>query len=972
MHHHHVVRIVVSCFLMVVQPGCGHGNRPSEMTEVRRDVSPYPELVNFENLDGWKLENTGGIDADLSKTDESIVYGNHSAKIVVNNSSSGKISLLPPEPIVITSDFDTVNMWTRYVPYKYCVGPNIKFYIVLEDNQAQTYRVDLECGYFGVWEILNTRIIAPDGKRFNYKPSVKMVQPVRFKSIDIEFASANLQPPFKIYLDSLCIFKEELKPLKYKCSIENLPKPTTSDTILPVTKKTVNNKIQKIKNYYELICEDDKDKIVYRILPEKGNLNDVKAEYEGHEFWPCCDGGIVFKFGDEIIKPESGKLLVENTSINLKDNLLDTQWKLRYKDYTAEYHLIYQAKNKSLIVDILTENNNGFEVVLGSAKPLSGAKSIQVPYLRFEDTSPQIISYKDLFLSCFLDWWSSDSTRLYAKNGFTEDGQGIYCNGGSQYLPLTNGNYNNIRERLFITISKDFQEVLPNIPNPKSPYLDKYKCSSWRWLYGGPHKIDWVRQLHEYGVENFMVRFHADGMRDGNESYSLREYAAPSIGDKLFREAGQELKDMGYGFAVYSSYIGIEGINKNFDLDILNRDTLGNTTAEFLRYRVKPLAFIDIHSEMAPKIHKLFGTNFSYLDVHAARAPWRDTDCDSRIPMPGMFRLDFLANAQVMLNDRIAHEGPVWSEGGMQFLYAGFVDATYGYMGHETPWDKSTDIVDFDLLRLHPRMISIGMGDLPMYYKKTQFREPRNRFNPWLDRFIAATIAYGHAAWQVYPANFELGGALKSYFLTNAVQSCYIGIDVEEIGYFDGSKIVDTSKAIQTDAYLRRQIYVRYKNGLQIWSNLNHDNLDWTIELNNSVYVTPSGGFVAFKQNELLAYSAKTNNYERHEYVRSPRYIYLDGRDKPIAIEGIKLGKGACAIKTDSKDKLIICALPDFEKLAIDPALIKQIGGIFPEMKQAGTFDNFNIDENGWVSIDKPSSPKIIISTNRTSSVKNN
>lgn len=963
--------VSVKLYLLITILFCcsvfSQSNRPPEMVAAGRDFSPYPVLVDFEDIDGWRLDTTGGIDADLCLTDRTIVYGKSSAEISINNAQKGNIKLIPPQPVNLSDDFDTINIWARYLPYRYTLGPWITFYAILQDANGQDFKVDLKCGYFGIWELLNTRIISVEGERFNYNPAKRMVKPVKFKAIEIDFDPASMDPPFTINLDTLCVFKEELNDIEFNHKLQQLPSPTTDDTILPLSKGDVKLETASVDGSYRFSCNDGASKTVYDISVSEGNFNDIVVEHNGESFQPCRDGGVVFNIQGEQILPNNPLLQVENNSAVLQDGVLDTQWLVQYKEYTSRYSIIYQVKNKSLIIDTKTFNNDGVEVLFGNIS-LPNAKTVAVPYLRYEGISPKIVSYKDIFVSGLVDWWNSDSTHPFALEGATSDGKGVYYNGGVRYLPLSNGDYNNIRERFFITVSTDFQEVLPNIPNPKSKYLEQYNKSSWRWLYGGPRRIDWVRQLHEYGVENFMVRFHADGMRDTEESYCLRDTAADSIGNDFFRKIGEEIKQMGYGFAVYSCYIHMEAVNENFDMDILNRDSYGDTTAKFLLYRVKPLAFLDIHSWMAPKIHDTLGTNFSYLDVHAARAPWRDTDCDYRSPMAGMFRLDFLSNAQIMLNDKQAHQGPCWSEGGMQHLYAGFADAVYGYLGHETKWDESTDIVDFAQLQINPRMISIGMGDLAMYYKQTPYKEQNDRFNPYLDRFIAATVAYGHAAWQVHPAYYGIAGAMKSYFLTNAVQRRYIGSDAEEIGYYDGKDIIDTSKAIQSDAYKLKQIYVQYANGLQVWSNLNLDGREWKITVDNLDFVIPSGGFVAFKEGEILAYSAKLNSWHRHEYVKSPEYIYLDGRDKPIDIHGIKLDKGSIAIKGVDEKQCIIRALPNFGGMSVSGQLLSSIGfesdsdSLFAgyESKEIHTTDEVKFNKDGWLNISsEPVVPKI-------------
>jgi hypothetical protein len=43
----------------------------------------------------------------------------------------------------------------------------------------------------------------------------------------------------------------------------------------------------------------------------------------------------------------------------------------------------------------------------------------------------------------------------------------LRINGGIRYHPKTDGKRNDLFERIFVTVSPNFEEVLPVIPNPK-------------------------------------------------------------------------------------------------------------------------------------------------------------------------------------------------------------------------------------------------------------------------------------------------------------------------------------------------------------------------------------------------------------------------------------------------------------------------------------------------------------------------
>ena len=80
--------------------------------------------------------------------------------------------------------------------------------------------------------------------------------------------------------------------------------------------------------------------------------------------------------------------------------------------------------------------------------------------------------------SALLDYYRSNASSLWAANEVAADG--VTYNGGSRYLPKTDGRRNDCFERLFLTVSPRFEEVLPNIPNPKSPWMHVAGERLWR------------------------------------------------------------------------------------------------------------------------------------------------------------------------------------------------------------------------------------------------------------------------------------------------------------------------------------------------------------------------------------------------------------------------------------------------------------------------------------------------------------
>jgi len=72
----------------------------------------------------------------------------------------------------------------------------------------------------------------------------------------------------------------------------------------------------------------------------------------------------------------------------------------------------------------------------------------------------------------------------------------------------------------------------------------------------------------------------------------------------------------------------------------------------------------------------------------------------------------------------------------------------------------------------------------------------------------------------------------------------------------------------------RRQVYVRYTNGLELWVNYNGAE-KWAVEAGGTRYVLPPYGWVARLGEEFLEFSAEVEG-RRVDYMRAPGREYLD------------------------------------------------------------------------------------------------
>jgi hypothetical protein len=203
-----------------------------------------------------------------------------------------------------------------------------------------------------------------------------------------------------------------------------------------------------------------------------------------------------------------------------------------------------------------------------------------------------------------------------------------------------------------------------------------------------------------------------------------------------------------------------------------------------------------------------------------------------------------------MLLQKKYWEGPVYSEGGRHFFFSGLTDGNYGqdrgYNFTKEPW-----IVDFDLLRIHPKECNVGMGTLSMFSpgvtpEQIRFYMPNasndKERDELIDHFLTATVAFGHAPFLILDYCFDplkpfglaygprakvdlekgLPIAVKSYAMVQPIAARYTQVDVKTIAYFgqDG-KWQTSSEAIASGGVARNQIFVEYEDGTCVVANGN-------------------------------------------------------------------------------------------------------------------------------------------------------
>jgi hypothetical protein len=304
-----------------------------------------------------------------------------------------------------------------------------------------------------------------------------------------------------------------------------------------------------------------------------------------------------------------------------------------------------------------------------------------------------------------------------------------------------------------------------------------------------------------------------------------------------------------------------------------------------------------------------FGPDVIYEDGWTSHRLFELNDYDHRMNGSGRMIDSLQGFAAGFANLRESVGGPAFSEGnGHNGFTAGLDDGDYGklkgFASGQSPDKRRPDLfVDYALRKIHPLHATVSLDIGYGFFAGVPLNGGDHK---WFHHFLAAQIAFGTVGMlepysEIYadPKN-NFQWTLASYFLMQQLQQRYIMEPVAEIKYFDGDNLVSTSSAVASGKYKDNMLYIRYRNGLEIFINCNWDGKNWMVESDGEKYELPPGGWLATQGKDFLEYSALENG-RRVDFVDSPEYSYLDGHGQSVSRGGITTDKIAIRHKTGAR-----------------------------------------------------------------------
>lgn len=636
------------------------------------------------------------------------------------------------------------------------------------------------------------------------------------------------------------------------------------------------NSLTRSGNNWRFLYEGMDARIIYTYKPLTGTLADLSVQVDDRpSFQPALGGGLaIADAGPDnagYLDAHGGKALEASQD----GNTLSVRWEYEIRGKPLRVEWQFQIQAKALRIAVRCDDPIISRFSLGGVGPVPFRRNFSVPYL---PGNLVFLPDQQVFAFRQIDWTRSNASRSPL--------------GVAVYSAKTDGTRNALEETGYVAVSSDLGEVLPNIPNPPSPYVKLLGSlvilDRWRHREGtfeGDAKG--LRELKDHGVDHLGIIQH-DWQRWGYD-VKLPDHlpANPDFGGEPGLQAfGKAAAECGFLWALHENYIDLYPDAPSYDPSARVLLTNGspspawyNPGTKVQSWGLKSDRAMDFARMNSPEAHRSYATTAAYLDVHTCVAPWHQLDHDALRPGAAVARAKIEREVALFQFERGTHQGPLLGEGADHFYWAGYCD---GVEAQVRGGEDHAPLLDFDLLKLHPQMVNHGMGYLHRWFRGgygVRYGVDAGSTEQ-LDKYRAMEVAYGHAGFIDNLLVNSVPAIVREHHILHAVQRLYAASQPGEIRYEVGGSFVTASAALVAGDLTRPRI--RYESGLTVWVNGRSE--PWKVglevlegsEVHSREHVLPQWGFLAIGPGTEVRTSLLGGILG--DYAECPEYVFVDAR----------------------------------------------------------------------------------------------
>ncbi len=869
-----------------VNPAVPEGERGEVAYELEWSGKPEPPAqVTFDDLKGWTCRAMGSSKVTLSASVAQRLWRPAVGKLTLSPAEdTSRIIISPPSPIPIAEGFDAANFWVH--GHYHFTNPeysSISAQAVLEDAGGREVVVDLGEIKMGYWMLLHGYLPQRLRESFTW--------PVSFKGLLLDCNKP--KSDYTCYLESIHFYQRNRRPVSFPRP-DDAVFPVRGTGMLPTAPAGVEVRVAPLPDGARFVSTAGGRRMVYDVSPADGCLQGVSARWaQGRVLHPCDGGGILPESGPEPVAGELRSTRIEG------DHLLAEWQNAAGQRWSADYSL----KGRTLVVDLQTEGTWSTGTAFGEVEGLSEPKGLEVPYLMLNYGKPQAWTAvgDGVFVSVLPDIYFSDYSSVSPEATPPHDGR-IGLLQRTHYGRLTDGTRNQLRDRVLITISDEFAEVLPNHDNPPSP--NRQRLAPYMFVMDRTMNLTRWETFKRYGLDHIIANdFAGIFVRSYSEGFGSRWRPHPGLTIEQVQAAREKIKSLGFLYGGYNDVTDFYPLNEFFDEDRICLMPDGDLADAWPgSFSPKPDYWPTLMRSVGEKVHEHYPPDCVYLDVSTNRGP-AAIDFEAGVPGAGMARSTLIGNGDSLVEARRWY-GSTISEGIFRWMFAGLSDMDYAQLRMTDPMPLP---LDFDLLKLHPYQHGTMMGYSPnTLLSPDELKDLHAGQKPAsvpFYKYVATSLAYGHMLLIGYGYFPPVNSIIQYYALMQGPQQEYLTDTAAEISYHDGERFLPTSQALQADAHKLGRVRVVYSRGMTVTVNLNPEQ-DWVVSQDGADYTLPPYGWVISKPGKILAYSASVGG-QRYDYVRCPDYYYLNTGDAKMRVGPLEV-QGAAWLKRQEDGWLLI------------------------------------------------------------------